>query len=276
MNRRNTSGLSLAINKTMASYTMGKPLVEKGHLTEFTIKIANTLEERQAAFQLSYQVYLEKGFISENPNEMLVHQYDSNADTVVLIVQDQFKNVAGSVTIVFDGTAKLPAEKIYRDEIKALRDQGHRMAELSRLVVSPEYRNSKEILVLLFNYAAVYIRHVKRYNGLSIQVNPRHKNYYKSLLNFDEVGGLKPCPQVQNAPAVLLYMTDVKFDYELNKHRGSSGMENKDHSPYQYFLKVEQEKLVAYYLQKQFKPMTAEEKLYFGFTTSGKGQAVAV
>ena len=58
-----TSGLSFAIKKTMDSYEGGKPLVEKAVLSDFTIKIANTLEERLAAFQLGYQVYLKKGFI---------------------------------------------------------------------------------------------------------------------------------------------------------------------------------------------------------------------
>ena len=130
--------------------------------------------------------------------------------------------------------------------------------------------------MLLFNYATIFIRQVKHYNSLSIQVNPRHKNYYKSILNFDEVGGLKPCPQVQNAPAVLLYITEKKYQSEIIRQRTSQNTDRKDHSLYQYFIKAEQESLVAYYLKKQAKPMTAEEKLYFGFTSSGIGHTVAV
>lgn len=276
MNRRNTSGLSLAINKTMASLKNGRPIFERDTLAEFTIKVANTIEERQAAFALGYQVYLSKGFIKPNPHEMLIHPYDSNDETVILIVQDKEKNIAGTVTIVFDVNSRLPAEKIYREELKVLRDAGTKMAELSRLVISPNYRNSKDILVLLFNYATIFIRKVKQYNSLSIQVNPRHKNYYKSILNFDEVGGLKPCPQVQNAPAVLLYITEKMYQAEIARQRTSQSSDKKDHSLYQYFIKAEQENLVAYYLKKQAKPMTAEEKLYFGFTGSGIGKAVAV
>lgn len=276
MNRRQTSGLSLAINKTMASLKNGRPLFEKNEVAEFTIKVANTLEERQAAFALGYQVYLSKGFISPNPHEMLIHSYDSNDETVVLIVQDKQKNIAGSVTIVFDVNSRLPAEKIYREELKALRDSGTKMAELSRLVISPDYRNSKDILVLLFNYATIFIRQVKHYNSLSIQVNPRHKNYYKSILNFDEVGGLKACPQVQNAPAVLLYISEKKYRAEIARQNSAQGEHKVDHSLYQYFIKPEQENLVAFYLRKQAKPMTAEEKLFFGFTSSGIGQTVAV
>ena len=275
MNNRQTSGLSLAINRTMVSFQKGSPLLERSVTPEFSIKIANTLEERQAAFALGYQVYLAKGFIRPNPHEMLIQSYDSNDETVVLIVQDKEKNIAGSVTIVFDVNSRLPAEKIYREELKALRNAGTKMAELSRLVINPAYRNAKDILVLLFNYATIYIRQVKHYNSLSIQVNPRHKNYYKSILNFDEVGALKPCPQVQNAPAVLLYITEEKYQSEINLHGSSQNTDKQDRSLYQYFIKAEQENLVAYYLKKQAKPMNAEEKLHFGFTSSGIGQAVS-
>lgn len=276
MNKIQTSGLSLAINTTMASLAKGRAILDKKEDFEVTVKVANTLEERQGAFALAYQVYLSKGFICSNPHEMLIHHYDSIDDTVILIVQDKQKNIVGTVSIVFDGNSKLPAEKIYRDELKVLRDAGTKMAELSRLVISSDYRNSKEILLLLFNYATIYIRQVKHYNSLSIQVNPRHKNYYKSILNFDEVGGLKPCPQVQNAPAVLLYITEKKYQAEMARQSTTSPLDNKDHSLYRYFLNAAQEKLVAYYLKKQAKPMSAEEKLYFGFTSSGFGKAVAV
>jgi hypothetical protein len=276
MKRKHISGLSLAINKTMDSYLKEELLIEKSIFMGFTLKVANTLEEREAAFRLSYEVYLDKGFIKENPNKMLVQDYDANENTVVLLVQDQFKKIAGSVTIVFDGDSVLPAEKIYHEELKALRNKGQKMAELSRLVISPEYRNSKEILILLFNYATIYIRLVKQFNCLSIQVNPRHKIFYKSLLNFDEVGGLKLCPQVLNAPAVLLFITENQYQKELNHLKNLSLNIKKDRTLYQFFLKVEQESLVAYYLKKQFKPISAEEKIYFGFSGSNIGQAVAV
>ena len=149
--RKSTTGVSLAIRKTMFSYNSQTPLVEKIKPQEFTIKIANTLEERESVFHLAYQVYLEKGYVKENTNEWLVHPYDANPETIILIVQDEQKNIAGSISLVFDGTSKLPVEKIYKDEIKKLKDEKKKITEISRLVISPNYRNSKEILVLLFN-----------------------------------------------------------------------------------------------------------------------------
>lgn len=274
--RQKLSGLSVAIKNTIASYRGGNSLIEKSANSEFTIKIANTLEEREAVYNLGYQVYLEKGFVNQNGSEWLIQNYDSNSDTVIFIVQDKFKNIAGSVTLVFDGNSKLPAEKIYANELKTLRNSGNKMVELSRLIINPEFRNSKEILVLLFNYLAIYIYHVKNYNSLTIQVNPRHKNYYKMLLGFTEVGVEKPCPHVQNAPAVLLYISAAYYRSELKRCTNSQNSIKKDRSLYPYFIKAEQENLVAHYLAKQVKPISPEEKLYFGFAQSGTGQAVAV
>lgn len=273
---RTTSGLSIAIQKTMSSYESNAALIEKAKPSEFIIKVANTLEEREEVFKLAYQVYLEKGYVSPNGNAWLVQNYDASQDTAILIVQDKEKNIAGSVTIVFDGSSKLPAEKIYRDELTNLRASGKRMAEISRLVISPNYRNSKDILVLLFNYLCIYVHHVKSYNSLVIQVNPRHKNYYKTLLSFDEIGVEKPCPHVQGAPAVLLELSANTYNTEIHRCNELKNAEKKERSLYPYFISPKQENLVAHYLAKQARPITAEEKIYFGFSESGVSRAVCV
>lgn len=270
------SGLSIAIGKTMQAYHHQSELIEKQKPGEFSIKIANTLEERDAAFQLAYQVYLEKGYINTNCHEKLIRQYDQDSQTVILIVQDKAKNVVGSATVVFDDSSNLPADKIYSDELKIIRKNNQKVAELSRLVISNTFRNSKEILVLLFNYVAIYITRVNICDGLVVEVNPRHKNFYKALLSFDEFGQEKPCPQVKNAVGNLLYLPIEKYKKMVQQNKLNLSSEKKERSLYPYFLKTEQENLVAFYLKKQTKPITAEEKIYFGFTDSGINQEVYV
>ena len=274
--RESSSGVSVAIRSTLNSSKCGTQLIEKKMPSQFTIKVANTLEEREAVFNLGYKIYLEKGFINKNPQERLIQNYDANNETVILIVQDKDKKIAGSVTLVFDGSSRLPAEKIYGDEIRTLRSSGNKMVELSRLVISPEYRNSKEILVLLFNYLAIYSYHVKKYSHLVVEVNPRHKNYYKTLLCFEEIGGEKPCPSVQNAPANLLCLPLRKYRSEVIRCNSLTESNKKDRTLYPFFIKSEQENLVAHYLKNQARPISAEEKLYFGFSESSIGNSVCI
>ena len=246
MENQFNSGLSAAIHLTMDSYHQGRALLEKSKTPDFTIKIANSLEEREAVFSLAYKIYLEKGYIKANSQEWLIQNYDSNSETIILIVQDTEKNIVGSATILFDGALKLPADLIYNKELAVLRQSDYRIAELSRLIINKENRNSKQILVLLFNYAAIFIRHVKKYNNLIVQVNPRHKNYYKSLLSFEEIGKEKPCPSVQNAPANLMSITSYQYQNELNRFSDFQLIKKSERSLFQYFLKTEQESLVAY------------------------------
>lgn len=269
ISKKSESGVSTAIRTTMTSFHKKEDLVEKIKPSEFTIKIANTLEEREAAFKLGYQIYLEKGYIKENVNKWLVNDYDANKDTTILIVKDISNNVVGSVTLVFKNEDSIPAEKIYYDEINALSATGKKIAELSRLVISPDYRNSKEIILLLFNYLSIYAFRNKNYDYLTIQVNPRHKAYYEKLLNFKEIGGEKLCPRVQNAPAVLMLLKLGDFFANPSRFIETNNSDKKDRTLYNYFLKPDQENLVVYYLAKQAKPISQEEKIYFGFSESG-------
>jgi hypothetical protein len=274
--RKSESGVSIAIRNTMTSFHKEEELVEKIKPSEFIIKIANTLDEREAAFKLGYQIYLEKGYVKENVNQWLVNDYDVNQDTTILIVKDKANIVVGSVTLVFKNDDPIPAEKIYQEEINTLTSSGKKIAELSRLVISPDYRNSKEIILLLFNYLSIFAYYIKKYDCLTIQVNPRHKAYYEKLLNFKEIGGEKICPRVQNAPAVLMLLHLGDFHAKENRSNETVSLDKKDRTLYQYFLKPDQEKLVIYYLANQAKPMTNEEKKYFGFSESGINQLACV
>ena len=78
----------------------------------------------------------------------------------------------------------------------------------------------------------------------------------------------KPCPIVQNAPAVLLHLPLSRYQSEVLHWANSTEQDKKERSLYPYFLKPEQESLVAYYLDKQVSPMSEEEKHYFGFSES--------
>lgn len=267
--KKSASGVSIAIQKTLLTLKNNQPMLGNLKPKEFSVRVANSLEEREAVFKLAYQVYLEKGYINENANQWLINSYDMAHDTVILIVLDSQKNIAGSLTMVFDSRKTLPADKIYQDELNELRYSRKRLTEISRLVISPDYRNSKEILILLFNYMAIYSAHIKRIDNIIIEVNPRHKDYYKSILCFDEVGCEKPCPQVKDAPAILLSLSAKKYRSEVLRCKNPHLLEKRERTLYPFFIKNEQEPLVAQYLEKQTKEMSAEEKIYFGFSESG-------
>ena len=136
------------------------------------------------------------------------------------------------------------------------------------MVISPQYRNSKEILILLFNYLYIYSYFIQNYTCLAIEVNPRHVAYYQTLLHFRAIGNEKPCPTVQSAPAILMYVPLVHMEEEVVRLSNQIEPEKNNRSLYNYLLKPEQQKLVSYYLERQIKQMSIEEKEHFGFTNS--------
>lgn len=241
--------------------------------SNFTIKVANTLEEREAVFKMAYDSYLAKGFTAQRQDGNLVFTYDLSKDTLILIIKDKADELVATATLVFEESCTLPAENIYAQEINSLRNLGRKTVELCRLCIRPDYRNSKEILVLLFNYIAIYITKIKNYHSLIIEVNPRHKAYYKALLQFTEIGALKECPHVENAPSVLLHLSTETYQ-EAIKVAVANKTTNNSRTLFSDFLKTEEEQqLVAQLLHKQSKPMTIEEKIYFGLIEADIAEA---
>ena len=63
--------------------------------------------------------------------------------------------------------------------------------------------------------------------------------------------------------------------YEYVDNRGD-GVYTSWYQRRQVREQAAQQSLVAYYLQNQAKPISAEEKVYFGFTESSIGQVACV
>lgn len=263
--KKRISGVSTALSQTQQIIQNNKSIIEEPKTHNYSIKIANTVKERDAAFTLAYKTYLEKGFIQENESKRHICEYDFNHETVILIVQDKEKNIVGSATLVFEENFEIPAKKVYPEEMGLIKKVSKKNTEICRFVINSNSRYSKEILILLFNYAAIYIHKVKKYDGLVIEVNPRHKNYYKELMHFDEIGTEKQCPQVQDAPGILLFLSASKYHNIIENQKYEIKSNKKSRSLFPFFLKPEQENLVGNYLARQVKPMNDLEKEHFGY-----------
>jgi len=270
------SGVSVGIKLASLSLSEDSNIKPKLKTSGFTIKIANTLEEREAVFKLGYQEYLKKGFVNQNSQEWLVRNYDVDPETVILIVKDNQGHIVGSVTLVFDLASKLPAEKIFSKDLNCFRQSGEKIVEISRFVIDPQFRSSKEILVLLFNYLYIYSYHVKKYTSLIIEVNPRHKAFYQEIFHFNHIGIERACTSVQNAQEMLMYLSLQKTRESVIQVQNNKMNTNRKRSFFQFFVNYNQENLVAHYLEKQVKTMNQYEKLYFGFSESGLSKDICI
>jgi len=194
--------------------------------------------------------------------ETLLKFLDANPETLTLLVQDENGRDAATISLVFDAFDGLPCDEIYGAELLALRAQGRRLVEVTRLAIDPEFQRSKALLVCLFNFIYVFARRVKGRDDFVIEVNPRHVNYYCKLLNFETAGPERACPRVQGAPAVLLRLDLSAVEREVERV-GGTGETSKERTLYPHFFAAEEEGSVADFLARRHAPMSGADAEYF-------------
>lgn len=163
------------------------------------IRIANTAEELKSAYELVHDQYVKQGYQAADPKGVRFTPHFALPTSHTFIAATGTE-VVGTLTMAIDGALGLPMEKEYPDEIKALREKGHRMAELSCLVT----RRSKDLPVLLqlFHAAYAYALHQQGVTDFCIAVTTEHQRFYKNALLFEQIGAAKPYASCNSVSAV--------------------------------------------------------------------------
>ena len=166
------------------------------------VKRAETRDELEQALSLVYREYLRQGYIAEtNASKIYSSIYHILPETAVHIWKSQL-TVSGTVTQIFDSRLfGLPMDGLYHDELNALRDANRKLSEISALAISGQVRWCN-LFMYLFRAVYRYAR-VKKVTDFCIMVNPKHVDFYKAILLFEDLGPERYYPRV-SAPAVAL------------------------------------------------------------------------
>ena len=119
----------------------------------------------------------------------------------------------GTLTLRLDSPHGLRAEESYRDTISAVRAEGRRVCELTRLALDEE-SNWKSVLASLFSLAYAMGRSMHGVTDVFIEVNPRHVGFYQRALGFAVAAGERFCERVK-APSVLLKLELADLERRL-------------------------------------------------------------
>ena len=228
---------------------------------EYCIGVAADRRSRERAYRLAHNVYKQSGYVSDD-TPALGTKFDSDPRTLTLLAETKDGRAAATVTLVFDSSAGLPADELYSPELDRLRAQSRQLVEVTRLAISEEHMHSKVLLVRLFNFIYLFARRVKNFDDFVIEVNPRHVNYYRRLLKFEQIGVERPCPRVQGAPAVLLKLDLALSESEVQLVAGKGASANQ-RTLYPHFYAAQDEHGVLKFLARRHKPMTLSEVSYF-------------
>lgn len=173
---------------------------------DFHIKFANSENQLQAANSLVEKMYLSRGYKIE-------HIQNNEHQSMTLVVETA-EGVIGTMAICMDGVNGLPADENYRDKLDELRENGRKLCEPSRLAVRRTLPH--RVFAALMHISYLYSHKIHSCTDYLIEVNPRHANFYKKMLGFQEFGGLRTCTRV-HAPAVLLKLECVRIDEQLKQ-----------------------------------------------------------
>jgi hypothetical protein len=143
--------------------------------------------------------------------------------------------IVGTVSVRLDSPQRgLAADDIYAEELAALRSEGRRLCEFTRLAVDTAIA-SKPVLASLFHTAYMYASFLRGYDYMVIEVNPRHADFYARTLNFHKIGPERTNTRV-NAPAVLLGIAFDTVDTRIAQCAGRGAVPEARGSLYRYFF----------------------------------------
>jgi hypothetical protein len=171
----------------------------------FKIKVADQKGRRGLVDSLLKHRYAWRGYTGAGlPTDPTVNKF-----TLAAMENDQS---IGTITVSFDGPQKLASDESFAEEVNALRAQGHKLCEFTKLAVDPTTA-TKRVLAALFHVAYIVAHRIRGFDTLLIEVNPRHVRYYERMLGCRVLGNERLNRAVR-APAVLL---SVEFSYILSQ-----------------------------------------------------------
>lgn len=201
----------------------------------FGIRVADTEDGRNRASMLVNKMYAWRGYAGS-------HRIEDHPNRITLSASDHGA-VIGTVTLGIDSPVGILADEVFQDHIDVFRARGARVCEISKLAFDPTVR-SKMALGSLFHILYIYAHHLHKCTDAFIEVNPRHRRYYETMLGFRTQTGVRNNPRV-DAPAHLLW---VSLDYmaeQIERLGGTSDHPGNERSLYPYFFSHREELGIA-------------------------------
>ncbi|MBI4358465.1 MAG: PilZ domain-containing protein [Candidatus Omnitrophica bacterium] len=177
---------------------------------------AQTFEELKEAYHLVYQEFLKRGYSKEKQSKMYYHLYSLLPETRTFLLHEK-GTLLGTVTLVPQSALGLPMERVFPDEVKKLKEEGRKLAEVTLLSVDQSAFGKNRFLLTNLKKLASAFRLFKilfdsaRYHGITdliIGMHPKHERLYRYLA-FETIGPIRSYPGAEGKPALLMRL-DIK------------------------------------------------------------------
>ncbi len=186
----------------------------------YTAAIAYDKHVAADAYRVRYASYLDSGFITPNPDKIFRDSFDNLQNSTSIVVYDADRPV-GSVRICLMSRSvrEAPAHHAFPEAVDAVLAHATRsrksfdVAEITRLVRSPDCANNQGLVFLLYRLAGhVVLRHDVQ--AILSSVRRNHIPFYNRL-GFAEIAGPTAYPGL-SCPMHLLECSRSEYDRVRN------------------------------------------------------------
>lgn len=189
-------------------------------------RIAHSPDDKKLVIALVNEMYAQYGYVDlESKTDSKISSFLTDKETVTLIAQ-YGSEIAGTISVVPDGTRGLPMDVIYQNELLPYRRAHKKILEVCQFAVNKKVFNGldvvkqgkdieREVSIGLIGLCIHYaLQH--SYDFVCFTINPKHRSFYESF-GCVCIGEEKEYPSVSNAPALA---------YSLDMHKLTNGTQH--------------------------------------------------
>ena len=172
------------------------------------IRKATTLQDLEAVWRLTHDMYVAEGYAEPRSDGQLRHypHLDAVPETTILMAEDEDGTLVGSNSYTIDGPAGLHADDDFRDVIDSVRAEcraaGTRLGASWRIATRPGCREHLFVVMQLISATLEGGRELA--DVVLFTFNPKHESFYGRMLGLRTIAEPREGSSVQSAPAILM------------------------------------------------------------------------
>lgn len=202
---------------TVPTFHYPTPSLRHPRNPHLVFRIAKNANEIAQANQLINRNYIEEGYWEGDEENVSSNKYLNSPMRHVIVFMNG-NAVAGTASVILDSNLGLPADRFEPGALDNVRLGKERIAEISALAIDKSYRNARSMLMLLMRFIYHLSYHYLQVDRLVVVCNPKHIDFYETIVKFQRFGELKNYNYV-NAPGQLLTLRLSTLDINYSFHR---------------------------------------------------------
>jgi len=159
-------------------------------------------DELAAAYELVYRCYRDRGYTSSRSGGLIYQPTFGLPSSRTLVAGPADREAVGTLSIVGDNPWGFEAETTFPEEVRALRRQGRKLAELTCLAIEPvgEFE-PRSVFFALTKFMIHYVMW-RGYDELLLAIHPRHYRFYWRFFRAYPLGSTRSHSFANGNPAL--------------------------------------------------------------------------